>query len=344
MKLLVSWIRELGRYVSREFHFVMRDLMEVHGWRHVEPWVLAQCSESPEEKLIELCGEVPEVVLFWETYDLVNAIAPAMRHLGCKMQLFADDLHLLWNEEQVREARLRALAACDRVLTPYAYVFDSFYPELRGKKDVVWIPHAASPDFFLDLNENPQPRILLSGFVGAPYPLRSRMKQLSDEGWESIVHLVHPGYGENFDHATDKRVGPGYAAEIHKYLIGFSDAAVYRYVVAKHFEIPATGALLVTDRVIRDPLERLGFKEREHYIGASLDSLIDTIHYVLDNANREEVDSIRRNGQALVLAAHRTSHRACLIDAQACAGQAAAGAQDSHLQPWAYDGIAVSTP
>ena len=61
MKLLVSWIRELGRYVSREFHFVMRDLIEVHGWRHVEPWILMQHSQSPEEKLRELCGEVPSV-------------------------------------------------------------------------------------------------------------------------------------------------------------------------------------------------------------------------------------------------------------------------------------------
>lgn len=343
MKLLVSWIRELGRYVSREFHFVMRDLIELHGWRHVEPWVLNQCSESPESKLIELCGTVPDVVLFWETYDLVNAIAPALRRLGCKMQLFADDLHLLWDEEYVREARLRALAECDRVLTPYAYVFNDFYPELRGKKEVIWIPHAASPDFLLNFNHNPQARILLSGFVGAPYPLRSRMKQLANEGWGTIAHLQHPGYREDYDHATDRRVGPGYAAAIHEYLVGFTDAAVYRYVVAKHFEIPAVGALLVTDRVIREPLDRLGFKERVHYFGTSLDSLEETIQYVLDDRNRNEVDRIRKNAQSLVLCAHRTCHRARLIDAQAARSRAA-WPQSDDLQSWARDVIPATTP
>src|SRR5271154_6720654 len=98
MKLLVSWMRELGTYVSREFHYTMRDLLQVHGWRHMEPWVLAQHSSSPEQHLREALGEVPEVVLFWETYDLFNSVEPALRSLGCRLGLFADDLHMLWGQ------------------------------------------------------------------------------------------------------------------------------------------------------------------------------------------------------------------------------------------------------
>jgi len=79
MKLLVSWMQALGRYVSREFHYTMHDLVPVHGWRQVEPWVLSRHAESPKARLVELLGEVPETILFWETYDLFNAIQPALR-------------------------------------------------------------------------------------------------------------------------------------------------------------------------------------------------------------------------------------------------------------------------
>ncbi|WP_263352902.1 glycosyltransferase family protein [Acidicapsa acidisoli] len=342
MKLLVSWIRELGRYVSREFHFTMRDLIGIHGWRHVEPWVLTQCSQSPQDKLIELCGALPDYVLFWESYGLVNAIAPALKAMGCRMDIFIDDLHLLWGAESEREDRLRALLSCDRVLTPYAYVFDDFYPELRGQKEVHWVPHAASSDFVLPLNETPKGKILLSGFVGAPYPLRTRMKQLMEQGWDAIEQLEHPGYFEDYDYANDPRVGPGYAATIHQYLAGFTDAAIYRYVVAKHFEIPATGALLVTDSVVEEPLRELGFIEGVHYIATTLETLEDKIRYVLDERNREEMNSIRRNGQALVLSTHCTQHRSQLLDSLASRGTTASDCR-SRLHATKLDDISAST-
>src|SRR5258708_5372035 len=167
MKLLVSWMRELGTYVSREFHYVMRDLVRVHGWRHIEPWVLSQHAASGRAGLAELLGEVPEVILFWETYELFNSVQPALREIGCRLILFADDLHLLWGHESKRDSKLRAFTGCDKLLTSYAYVFDKFYPELHGLKAAVWIPHSASPDFVLPFHPRPRNAILLSGFIGA---------------------------------------------------------------------------------------------------------------------------------------------------------------------------------
>jgi hypothetical protein len=313
-KLLVSWIRELGCYVSREFYYVMRDLIEVRGWRHVEPWVLMQHSQSPEEKLRELCGEVPSVVLFWETYDLVNAIAPAVRSLGCRIEFFADDLHLPLGGEDVRDTRLRALMECDGLLTPYAYRLGHYYPELRDRTFARWVPHAASPDFVLPFNDEPANRILVSGFVGAPYPLRSRMKGLAMNGWGGIEHHPHPGYREDYDYASDSRVGPGYAAKIRSFRAAFTDAAIYSYVVAKHFEIPATGALLVADGAVREPLRQLGFIDGVHYMATSMEDLETRVEYVLDERNRREIDRIRCAGQKLVLARHKTRHRSTLID------------------------------
>ena len=94
----------------------------------------------------------------------------------------------------------------------------------------------------------------------------------------------------------------------------FTDCTRFQYTVAKHFEIPATGALLVADSAIEGPLEELGFVPGFHYLSVSDENLEDRVSYVLCEEHHAELDQIRRNGQALVLARHRTSHRARLIN------------------------------
>ena len=321
MKLLVSWMRALGRYVSREFYYTMQDLVSVHGWRHIEPAALAQGPRSVKLSLQDAVGEVPQVILFWETFDLFNAVAPELRELGCRTALFADDLHLPLGDESQRDSKLQALAQCDVALTSYGYIFDEFYPELHSKKQVVWTPHAASPDFALPFNDQPHNAVLLSGAIGSLYPLRLRLQTLLAERRYAIVHHQHPGYGETYDYDNDTRIGRGYARTIHECKAAFTDAATFGYVVAKHFEIPATGALLVADGIVGQPLRRLGFAENIHYISVSEENLEDKIRYVVDERNRPEIDAIRRRGQQLVLAAHMTSDRARLID-RCCASDA----------------------
>jgi hypothetical protein len=92
-----------------------------------------------------------------------------------------------------------------------------------------------------------------------------------------------------------------------------------RYVVAKYFEIPATGALLFADSAVSQQLKELGLLENVHYIPASRENLEDQIRYVLNPSHDAELDEIRRRGQELVLSRHKTSDRAKLID-QVCAG------------------------
>jgi Glycosyl transferases group 1 len=314
MKLLVSWMNELRTYVSREFYYVMRDLIRVHGWRHVEPPVLALGIESAKTTLLNALGEIPETILFWEVFDLCSAMQPALRDLGCRTCLFADDLHQLWGRENLRAGKLLAFSLCDAILCPYAYVFHDFYPELRGHRRIVWIPHSASPDFDVPFNEKPQNSILLSGAGGPSYPLRGRMKDLQEEGRFAIAHLDHPGYQGTFDYAKDPRVGAGYARTLSRYLAGLTDTATFRYIVAKHFEIPAAGSLLMTDAAIGEQLKQLGFAAHVNYLPVTIDTLEEQIQYVLRPESRTVIDEIRRNGQELVRARHRTSNRARLID------------------------------
>jgi hypothetical protein len=202
------------------------------------------------------------------------------------------------------------------VLASYGYVFREFFPELP-QQAVQWIPHAASNDFALPFNAQPESAILLSGFIGSLYPLRWRMRQLLQQGKYSIVRHEHPGYNDRFDHTNDARVGAGYARTIHRYHAAFTDALTFRYVVAKYFEIPATGALLLADGGVSQPLEELGFLPYAHYVPVTMDNLEEKLEYILCEANRPEIDEIRRRGQELTLTRHRTHHRARMID-EAC--------------------------
>jgi hypothetical protein len=77
------------------------------------------------------------------------------------------------------------------------------------------------------------------------YPMRRQMKALHEENCMPIVFFEHPGYHCEFDHESDERVGSGYARKIARHLAAFTDGLMYGYVVAKFFEIPATGALLL---------------------------------------------------------------------------------------------------
>jgi hypothetical protein len=314
MKLLVSWMKELSSYVSREFYYVMQDLIQVHGWRQLEPPILAECTTPVKECFLNFLGEIPDVVLFWETYDLVNLIVPELRDLGCRTALFADDLHMLWGHESKRGAKLQAFSQSDVILASYGYLFDEFYPELCGRKTVIWSPHSASPDFVLPFNSRPENDILLSGCIGPLYPLRSLMKKLELGNRYAIVQHKHPGYTQSYDHQSDSRVGAGYAKTINRFKAGFTDALTFRYVVAKYFEIPATGALLVADNAVSEPLLQLGFIENVHYVPVSAKNLEEKIQYVLDPNNGTEIDTVRRRGQELVLTRHSTSDRAKLID------------------------------
>jgi hypothetical protein len=101
---------------------------------------------------------------------------------------------------------------------------------------------------------------------------------------------------------------------INRYRAAFTDGSIYRYTVAKHFEIPAAGALLLAEGALAEPLRQLGFVAGEHYLATSGEDLEEQVRYILEEASDSELDPIRRRGQALVWERHKTSDRARLID------------------------------
>jgi hypothetical protein len=290
-------------------------LISTYGWNHRDPSELWSEDGSLSDTLLAEFGELPETILFWETYDFLSAHASQIQRLNCCKLFFADDLH--WWNEQMRQMKVVAFALSDTILSTYAYSWTNFYPELSYQK-VVWVPHAASPDFMLPYNDSAENSIFLSGAMNEAYPLRQRMKQLHSEGSYSIGYHAHSGYRCDYDYEVDADVGRGYAWKIQRHRVGFADSPFpFKYVVGKYFEIPATGALLLADDSVSSPLQELGFVANYHYLPTSQENLEEQIQYVLDERNHEELDLIRRRGQALVLEKHTTTDRARQVD-QVC--------------------------
>jgi hypothetical protein len=200
------------------------------------------------------------------------------------------------------------------VLTPYAPQFPSFFPAVDPAR-VSWVPHAAGPDFLLPIAESPRPVVFVSGAMGRVYPLRRAIRDLAARRPELAVVHEHPGYSMTFDYSRETRVGRPFAAAMHGYLAAFTDASTYGYAVAKHFEIPATGALLIAERAVGRQLAGLGFVDGQHYVSTVAEELESTVEHVLAPANRREMDAIRRRGHALVHGCHTTVHRAEQINA-----------------------------
>ena len=170
MKLIVSNLESLRTYLSREFYFIMRDLISTHGWRHIEMCKLWNGAGTIRDKLIDEFGELPASILFWEGYELLSARAIEIYRLDCHKFILADDLH--WWNDQSRQRKLVSFALCETILSTYGYIWNKFYPEFCGVKKVVWVPHSASPDFLLRYNQHAENSIFLSGAMTVHYPIR----------------------------------------------------------------------------------------------------------------------------------------------------------------------------
>ena len=317
MKLIVSEMKAFGGYVSREFYYVMRELVEKYGWAQVEMEALLYVTRPLKDELAERFGSVPETILFWEGYDFLNTRALDILEMDCRKCIFADDLHS-W-DAGMKQRKRNAFLMCDMVLSTYAYIIEDFYPSLSRMKQVVWVPHSISPDFMLPLNEQPENAVLLSGAISRHYTLRPRLWSLRESGAYAIAYHPHPGYHCDYDHNTHESVGRGYAQTINRYRTAFTDTTKYRYLVAKYFEIPATGALLLAaDKQVGAAFEKLGFVDGVHYVSVTDEDLEEKIEYVLDERNHAALDLVRRTGQELVWSRHKTSDRARLINEVCC--------------------------
>jgi hypothetical protein len=191
------------------------------------------------------------------------------------------------------------------VFGPYAYDLPKYYPH----HNIKWVPYSTSIEEdvgALDFNEHPIEQVLLSGSVAWDRPFREYVFGLDDD---RLAKLGHPGYAARFKNDGEHKIGAWWFREIHRYLCAFCDGHSLRYIHLRNFEVASTGALLLADRIVEQEMNLLGFIDGETCIFCDQGDFLDKVSWVLDPANRPQVDRIRRAGMRLCLERHTTKQR-----------------------------------
>jgi hypothetical protein len=139
----------------------------------------------------------------------------------------------------------------------------------------------------------------------------------------AAVKLDHPLYdvgnaGAGAQSVPPIVVGKRYAQTLNQYAACLTDGLHLNYTIAKIFEIPAAGCVLLVNAEMRRLLARLGMFDVVHYLAYESASHLRRIVQeaaVLDPQKAPLMDGIRRRAQNLVLRRHLVAHRAAQVDA-----------------------------
>lgn len=168
------------------------------------------------------------------------------------------------------------------------------------------ISHCATNNFIKEFNKNPINKILLSGGIHQIYPERTNFHNYAEKNVDKIYIKKHPGYFNQDNKYPD---------ELNSYIacfyssINVEELENNRIILAKAFEIPATGSLLLAHDSCKDSLARVGFIENINCMFINENNYDSIIDYILDEKNRSKIDEIRKNGQELVLKNHMENNR-----------------------------------
>jgi hypothetical protein len=209
------------------------------------------------------------------------------------------DIHTTQNEfrQFVRKNKV------DLVFSFYRDSFLNFFPEFASK--FRWLPNHVNIEEFRDYGLMKDIDFLLMGALSSRvYPLRTRIAR-EMAGLQGFVHHQHPGY-RDFSPEESKPVGDNFVREINRAKIFFTDDSIFKYPIAKYFEVPACNTLLLASgtKELRD----LGFIDRETFVEINEDNYLKLAMYYLEHA--EERKEIAQRGYEMVRERHKTAIRA----------------------------------
>lgn len=203
-----------------------------------------------------------------------------------------------YDKPEVEAAYKRMFDRYDVILSSADEAMRRFYPEYMEKS--IYFPDFFGPhERYADLpyNEKPLMRCLVSGSVTKEvYPLRAHILDKGSD--EYLDYLPGPLVGHDI-------VGDKYAGLLNRYFCVACCSGIFHNTVAKYFEIPAAGALLIANRI--NDLYLLGFEPWKHYVPIVKETAIPTIKDAL--ANPDKYEPIRKAGREFVLANHSIRNR-----------------------------------
>lgn len=165
----------------------------------------------------------------------------------------------------------------------------------------VW-PNAVDPDIFHDYGQEKSVPVALTGQSYGLYPWRQSV-------FPAIIQcfpcLVSPSHAYESKAASRLLSGERYARALNASFAAPTCGTVGGEVVRKHFEIPASMALLVTERTAG--LEAAGFRDMENCVFADHRDVVDKLDHLF--ARPDELRRITKAGYDLVHSRHTLAHR-----------------------------------
>jgi len=211
---------------------------------------------------------------------------------------YVGDIHT-WGNKQYKEKLFRIYDRYDLILSTLDEKFRKWYPQFAHK--MVYFPQFFAPHkrySALDFNKNPKMRGLLSGNMDPNvYPLRGYLANNRDK---AKLDCRYSRY----------RIGDRYAQMLHSYFCCVATSSIFNIVVKKYFEIPATGSLLLANRV--KDLDLLGFVPYKHYIPITMD--VGSKENAISQIRRclyfpDHYEDVRRMGSKFVRTFHSVRNR-----------------------------------
>ena len=306
VKLLLANYEGKWKYdILREIYYMIQILINSYDYILIDTHNY-QLKSSIEKVIKNLNFEDITNIMVIENHDevLIHHVFEDIYAFKDRLFIFADDIH-----KNSHLKHVNYYENFEKIFVTYKEPFLKDYPEVQKDK-VHWIPHGFTDDHKLCFNTKPINKVLVSGKSGSLYPLRRQMIREVSNQKDKFTLLTHPNYKKfDYDNLKNLKIGNNFGKVLNAHICCFTDCSSLQYILAKYFEIPASGALLLAEENAYGDLEKLGFIDNVNYIKCTKNNIMNKINWILNPVNINEVDKIRRNGQNHVLNNHHIMHR-----------------------------------
>jgi len=200
-----------------------------------------------------------------------------------------------------RRVLVRHFRRADAIITSNRTPFLKWYPRFADKLEHLPMFFTSSHFAGVEFNETPMPTCVLAGSLGKFYPFRQAVA-----GNPNVKVIPHPGYTEVQEGGGGGVFGADYARELSRYVAAVTCGSVLGYAVAKYFELPAAGCLLLAQYL--PDLDLLGYRDGVNYLAVTEKNFDAKLADVL--ARPEAYAPVRRAGFELMRSRHADTHRA----------------------------------
>uniref|UniRef100_A0A6M3K9H7 Putative glycosyltransferase n=1 Tax=viral metagenome TaxID=1070528 RepID=A0A6M3K9H7_9ZZZZ len=250
--------------------------------------------ELKYEDKIDVPFTTDMVVTFGIPYHNRPHLIPGILDLSkhTKLVMFPGDLQC-YNNSECLVNKIKVFERCDLLISGAYEQFENLYPQF-------WHKYVFSPLFFgphdrytsISFNNNPIMRCLLSGSMNPEvYPLRVAIKN---------AHMNEIDYKPTLYVRGDR-----YAKMLNSYFCCATCGSIFNSPIAKYFEIPAAGSLLIANET--NDLIKVGFIPNVHYVPITKHNFTTVISQCLKNPSAYE--TIRKTGMGFVREKHGLPNR-----------------------------------